>query len=486
MIRLPEVFGRGGRALFAINLSALVFAAGVLFSGNLMAQPQGQCPAGISVDLDGVSGPFELGETIPIKLTLAMGWVDGGTTALISQFQYLLDCASTDDYPNCTPQGNGVTFDHDSVATTCSSADGDLEANLLTTPSGLVTIDFTVLDSDPAAIALESAPSFGEFNTCDVTFDITIDSLSESNATREVLEITGWSGTDATCTNDTASSLSSGEIILPIRNPNSVFWVTKDFTDDNKSDVDVNFRCDAGIVFHEDFSIHDPVAGPIFDRKGFIVYGIPSTGANCTVWEDPVPEGYDASYMASAAPGSVYAELGELEDDQGCFYTEVMSGEFYCAVTNTGKPAEFRAYKEWVVFNSGGNSVVEEAVVTISCNRDIFPDVPEADEEEGIVEGELIGSMMKRGTLGDGESLIALVDTTEGSAICEATETVQASGVESTDDCGEKRLQPGDSVECTFVNTVFFEAIPTLGQYGKLLLVLLTLGLGMAGIRRLG
>lgn len=485
MIQALKIFARGGKASLVLGVSALAFALGLFFAGPAMAQQQGQCPAGISVELDGVTGPFAIGEAIPIKLTLEMGWVEGGTTAHISQFQYLLDCASTDDYPNCTPQGNGVTFDHGSVDTTCQSADGDLKANLQTTPSGLVTIDFTVLDSDPAAIALDSAPSFGQFNTCDVTFDVTIDSLSESNAAREVLEITGWGGTDAVCTNETTSSLSSGEIILPVTNPNSVFWVTKDFTDDNESDVDVQFRCDAGIVFHEEASIHDPVAGPFFDRKGFVVYGIPSIGANCTIWEEPVPEGYDVSYQASAEQGADYETLGQLEDDQGCFYTKVMSGEFNCEITNTGKPAEFRVYKEWIVENSGGDAVLEEAVVTIECDSDILPGVPAADEEEGIVEGELIGSNLKRGTLGDGESLIALVDTTDGPVFCEATETVQESGVESVDDCGERKLLAGESSECTFTNTVFFEGIPTLGHYGKALMILLMLGFAVMGIRRL-
>jgi hypothetical protein len=37
---------------------------------------------------------------------------------------------------------------------------------------------------------------------------------------------------------------------------------------------------------------------------------------------------------------------------------------------------------------------------------------------------------------------------------------------------------------CTFTNTVFFEGIPTLSQYGLAVLVLLTLGVGFVGLRR--
>jgi len=43
-------------------------------------------------------------------------------------------------------------------------------------------------------------------------------------------------------------------------------------------------------------------------------------------------------------------------------------------------------------------------------------------------------------------------------------------------------LAGGDS--CTVVNTVFFEGIPTLSQYGMAILALLMLGMGFVGFRR--
>ena len=44
--------------------------------------------------------------------------------------------------------------------------------------------------------------------------------------------------------------------------------------------------------------------------------------------------------------------------------------------------------------------------------------------------------------------------------------------------------KPGGDYSCTFTNTVFFEGIPTLNQYGMALLALLMLGMGMVGFRR--
>ena len=49
---------------------------------------------------------------------------------------------------------------------------------------------------------------------------------------------------------------------------------------------------------------------------------------------------------------------------------------------------------------------------------------------------------------------------------------------------GQLRRAAGGSSECTFVNTVFFEGIPTLNQYGLALLALLMLGVGAIGFRR--
>jgi hypothetical protein len=38
--------------------------------------------------------------------------------------------------------------------------------------------------------------------------------------------------------------------------------------------------------------------------------------------------------------------------------------------------------------------------------------------------------------------------------------------------------------ECTIVNTVFFEGIPTLNRFGLVLMVLLMFGVGAIGLRR--
>ncbi|HMB58569.1 MAG TPA: IPTL-CTERM sorting domain-containing protein [Xanthomonadales bacterium] len=69
---------------------------------------------------------------------------------------------------------------------------------------------------------------------------------------------------------------------------------------------------------------------------------------------------------------------------------------------------------------------------------------------------------------------------------CWVVETVYDSGVEVDNDCGFDSLQISAGVggSCLITNTVFFEGIPTLSQYGMAILALLMLGLGFVGFRR--
>ncbi|MBT8048950.1 MAG: IPTL-CTERM sorting domain-containing protein, partial [Gammaproteobacteria bacterium] len=74
----------------------------------------------------------------------------------------------------------------------------------------------------------------------------------------------------------------------------------------------------------------------------------------------------------------------------------------------------------------------------------------------------------------------------DGDAFCTAYETnVDSSEVETTDDCEPRMLvEAAGSNGCEINNTVFFEGIPTLSQYGLALMALLMLGVGMVGFRR--
>lgn len=488
----------------------ILLAPVLMMPGQVFAQGF-NCPAYGELNYvpEDNSGPFELGQVIPIELTIAMPYIGGATpTVNIDHFQYFLDCESGLDlpFPGCTPQGNGVTF-VGPVTTTCTDDNNVTPAKLVTDQTGVI-VDFWAVDNlgdnpPPATAAIElQSPATNvppnTPNTCAVNFGVQIDSLSEANSTDPVFEYALWTTADAICDNQAASD-TLANLTIPISNPNAVFWVTKDFTDDNESPVDVHLRCNTGINRVQDFTITDPSAGGIFDKVGFIVYGIPSTGANCRVFEGPVPEGYKDKYKADFTEGAVFDDL-YAKNGEGCFFEGVQSGEYFCDITNKAEPATFKVTKEWVIIGDGGDDVEEWVDVTITCDSEIL-EVISGDKPETKADGDSVSSRQAaasdqvssvnfntnykvHGSLGDGDSLSVLVDTKKGPATCRAKEEVQESGVESMDDCGNRSIPAGGFSECTFVNTVFFEGIPTLNQYGMALLALLMIGLGAVSLRR--
>jgi hypothetical protein len=236
----------------------------------------------------------------------------------------------------------------------------------------------------------------------------------------------------------------------------AAFLVTKSFSDGSIAEVEVTLTCNSGLPLEQSFLISD--GHPV----NFVITNFTEGEVDCEVTETGTADGYTPSY-----------DNGSVVSDVSCAYTDVASGEFSCAITNNADPATFTVYKEWVIEGAVGHEVLEEARVTIYCNNEI---------QGGGANGSyyyLSGTLV-----GDGDSLTATVDTTLQSAQCWAEEDLFESGVESENDCGSRSIPAGGSSSCTFTNTVFFEGIPTLSQYGMAIMALLMLGLGFVGLRR--
>ena len=282
--------------------------------------------------------------------------------------------------------------------------------------------------------------------------DIVVDSKTSSDA---LLTLDGPGIARATYDDDdTGYVIGYIEFDVTPADGTAAFKVTKTFSDGRTDEVDVSLSCNGGLPLEQDFTIAGGGEG-----VNFIVTLLPSDGSTtCEVTESGGPAGYTPVYNGGS----------------GCKWDNVKGGQFFCDITNTADPATYTVLKDWVVTNSGGDEVVLAANVTITCDRAI------ADTQEDD------GSWSKSGSLGDGQTLVATVDVTTGPASCSASETITQSGVESSaDKCGSTSLSAGGSHTCTFTNTVFFEGIPTLSQYGMAILVLLTLGLGLVSVRRL-
>jgi len=232
--------------------------------------------------------------------------------------------------------------------------------------------------------------------------------------------------------------------------------VTKTFSDSREDEVDVHLSCNSGLPLEQDFTIAGGDPGGVV----FVVTEIQGEDTVCEVTESGGPDGYTPLF----------------NDGEGCTWENVTAGYYTCEITNEADPAEFTVTKNWVIEGAVRDEVIEEAQVTIECSSDILTihgvDIVEPD---GSVSTNLSG---------DGASVTVTVDTTLGSTSCSAYESIYQTGVESESDCGSRSIAAGGSSSCTITNTVFFEGIPTLSQYGMALMALLLLGLGFVGLRR--
>ncbi|MBT8059395.1 MAG: IPTL-CTERM sorting domain-containing protein [Gammaproteobacteria bacterium] len=439
----------------------------------------GNCNASLEAEVD-ATGPFRVGEPVPIKLTLGLDYSGGNANYIdINHFEYLLDCGEGETYPACTPQGNTVVFDHASVQTTCTDAQGNTPATLITMDDGLITVDFTVQGGDPAAIRIAEPSLVEPPNTCEVTFDVQVDGLSASNQTREIVELTGWSGLDAVCENEAPASGAAASVDFMLENPNVVFWVRKDFSDDNPMAVNAQIQCNTGLPVQQSSPLSDPVNGESFPFVGFVVYAFSPGFLKCWIWEEEVPAGYVESYDASAVPNNGIA--GDIIDDDpdfsGCIFDEVVGGWFNCNISNELLPSSFTVNKEWL-----GDALENDVDLVAPINWSCHNVLTSPSRGPTTVRGRftLYGAT-------DSQTISNIYPWWGGTSYCTANEQIIDSYVESDNsECSDVSIPfaPAPGAECTIYNTVFFEGIPTLSKQGLALLVLLMFGVGLVGFRR--
>lgn len=239
----------------------------------------------------------------------------------------------------------------------------------------------------------------------------------------------------------------------------ATFAVTKAFSDGNDDEVEVMLSCNNGLPLEQSFTISE--GNPVF----FVITEFTPGEADCEITETGASGGYTPSY-----------DNGSVVSSVSCAYDDIASTNYSCAITNAADPATFTVTKDWVIEGAVRDEVIEEAQVTIDCSSDILSiDDKLIIEPDGSVTAYLSGN---------GDSVTVTVDTTLGSTSCSAYESIFQTGIESENNCGSRSIAAGGSSSCTITNTVFFEGIPTLSQYGMALMALLMLGLGFVGLRR--
>ena len=246
------------------------------------------------------------------------------------------------------------------------------------------------------------------------------------------------------------------------------FTVTKDFSDDNPMEVEVQLTCNTGIPLQQTFMISEAT------QVNFVIESYEPGSMDC--WIEEISEGstgYTTTYLAGAGAG----EAQDIyEDDTACFYDAVVGGEFTCELTNELDPAVVIVNKEWF----GDLEQIAAAFDPVATADYQCFDVLTAPD--GVPQ-DVQGSLSFSGD--DSDTIDGIYPYFDGTSYCVIQETNVQDAVEGDDsDCANVPITLGGAASCTITNTVFFEGIPSLNRYGLAIMALLMLGIGMVGYRR--
>jgi len=190
-----------------------------------------------------------------------------------------------------------------------------------------------------------------------------------------------------------------------------------------------------------------------FIKLGAVANGTALAGGSCVYAADPV-EGQSVA-LASEGPNT-------------------------CVFQMAPAPFTYVVSKVWE-FENTGSDVSQDAHVDWTCENVITgPDSATLATLNGSFHFEGDDSGTVGGVVGFHPNPV------QPYTRCHADEDVVDSAVESENGCAAwVTLTIGDNTaDCTITNTVFFEGIPTLSQYGLAIMALLMLGVGFVGFRR--
>ena len=443
-----------------LGRSLLIAAAVGLAPAQVVAQSLVCEP---SLDVTIIGGPIFLrNEAVRISADIGAGDVTGGEPDNnfldIDTFGFLLDCSALDTFPNCTDAGNTVVYANN-ISTDCTDALGaPVSFNVAQNGNRL---DFTTVSGEPIRNDAN--------NTCNVAFDVQVTDIADDNPEATIVQIFGWLDVDARCgwqgPEDPGVAGASAQLSFDISSRNANFRVTKDFSDNNPLGVNVHLDCNTGLILDQD--------KVIFDQPGnfvnFVVTTFRAGELSCHVTEDPVPAGYQESYVAGTAGGIADSVSA---DTAGCHFLEVTEGQFTCDITDQLQPLEVTVNKRWLG-DFEENGFDRKARASYQCFN--------VRDGSGLVtlEGKLKFA-------GDSTRVISDVFPDHaGTTYCVVAEAKVDSAVESdASDCANVPVTAESDRECTLYNTLFFEGIPTLNHYGMAVLAVLMLGVGWVGFRR--
>jgi len=286
----------------------------------------------------------------------------------------------------------------------------------------------------------------------------------------------------------------------------AVIAVQKFFDDgNNETSIELTLKCTAGDYNGNPVDVDAPFDELDYEHV-FVVDNIPLGPDNvCTVTETPI-DGYQTKAQCQNGFGN-----SEPDSDCGfevnnkkrlsyCQFNNLSTGDAaICILENQVLPVDVEVTKTWDITGTGGDNYDRYAEITIGCDAEIedgykqgnkwyinkylyeFSYLDEDDMDTGMATVTAMVYPEWYKTANDPDN--------QKSTECWAVESDTDSAVEVESDCGDKSA-PGMSVSagngdsCDITNTLFFEGIPTLNQYGMAIMALLMLGMGFVGFRR--
>jgi len=178
------------------------------------------------------------------------------------------------------------------------------------------------------------------------------------------------------------------------------------------------------------------------------------SGASCQLWVLPV-QGYQVSY-------AVKGDAAYKADQNGCQFFGFKNGQLNsCQILLTQNPVKLTVYKKWI----GGSGEEEDVQVSLECENGDYSGYRYVNE--GSPDGWEISQFDPEGIL------------------CNVSESVRDTFSPDIIDCQGLYIRPGRGEECTLINTKIVKRIEMLNRYGKVVMIVLVLAVGLVAVRRL-
>ena len=348
-----------------------------------------------------------------------------------------------------------------------------------------VTVEIT--PNLPAGVSLVSGvPTIGGFaGTTWTVGDVDADGAVGDLVLTLTVDATATDCTDCVSASGTASA-TSGTDTVPANNTDieeltsietaagggsTTFPVTIDFSNDFDGSVMVSLTCNTGNPLSQEFEITE--AGGVDFVVQVLDFIAPTT--TCEVSLTDIDGAYISNAMLANGvdTGSSCVFSGTPVADESAAFDPDRSNT--CEIAAVPTPNVWTVSKVWL---DGGSDISQEATFDWECTN-------ASQTTDGSAAG-FGGSFTETGEFDDVE--VTVYPAPGMTATCSATEDIDLldDSVESDQGCesgNEFTIGSGDD-GCTITNSVFFEGIPSLNQYGLAIMALLMLGVGMVGFRR--